>query len=191
MGGCLLVDHKMERLSARQREKLQVAPVKVVATPYPQVGHTSSTLPSMHNPLPPSSTLDVLDGLYASNATSVFLEQQGRINEVKRVEEQRQLDLDVLEEADYQMAVAESLDLPYIVPATSSSSSLSTLVGTTTPSTLPTPTTIRTIPHNALNITQHMNKDWMRPVEDKTKMPRRLNWEGGGNCFTIIFWEQV
>ncbi len=160
MGGCHLADHKMERLSARQQEKFQVAPVKVV-TPYPSVAHT---LPQIRNPFPPSPTLEVLDGLYASDPTSVFLEQQGRINEAKRVEEQWQLELEVLEEVDYQMAVAQSLELPYIAPATSSSSSLFTLVGTTTPSNPSTPTPICTIPHNTLNITQHMNEDWMRAV---------------------------
>ena len=173
-GGCHLADHKTSRLSTRQQEKLQVA----LPTPY--------FLP-VPDPRPrsPTSISDALDGLYSSNPTTIFLGQEGRINEVKQVEEQRQVDLKAREEADYQMAIAQSLDLPYMAPTTSTTlptSSISRLSGHSAPQ--PTP-------RNVSNITQHMNKDWMRPVEDKTKIPRRPNREGGDNCFTIIFWDKV
>ena len=48
---------------------------------------------------------------------SIFLEQQEHVNEANRVEEQEQLTLDAQEEVNYQMAVAQSLDLSYISPA--------------------------------------------------------------------------
>ena len=118
---------------------------------------------------------------------TIFLGQEGHINEVKQVEKQRQVDLEAREEADYQMAIAQSLDLPYMAPTTSTTHLLPTSsIGQLGGHSAPQPT-----PRNVSNITQHMNKDWMQPVEDKMIIPHHPNREGGDNCFTIIFWNKV
>lgn len=59
------------------------------------------------------------------------------------------------------------------------------------PSTKPI-TTVRTIPYRPLTskpgIKEHMSEDWMRPVVDNTKKPKRRNRINLDNTFSLIFW---
>ena len=201
-GGCQLQGHKPERLSARQREKLQVNQLVSPA-------NTSGSLPPLD-----SSVIEALQGLYRSNPTSAFVNQ-----------DLEQLDLEAQEEVNYQRAIASSLDLPFITPLVIPRPSTSTKLETPphspsaraiassldlpfiTPLVIPRPSMfteletpphspsaqnpVHTVPYKSSGITQHMNEDWMRPVEDKTKKPRRPNLKSNDNCFTIIFWDEV
>ena len=169
-GGCRLQNHKPERLSVRQQEKLRVS----LSVPMASFSSPSQLLPPLNPP--------ILEAFHGLDPTSASLNHEKHLDEVRRTEEQRQLDLEAREEADYQRAIAQSLDLSYTsrvdIPSPSTSSSV-------------TQKPVRTVPYKTSGITQHMNEAWMRPVEDKTKKPRRLNLESSGNSFTIIFWDEV
>jgi hypothetical protein len=131
--------------------------------------------------------LQTLDSLISSNPTAQFLEQQSQLAQEKSMQEEHALRTEAQEEADYQLALARSLDLPFITPTAPAN-----VVAISGPSKPPTPIpAVRTVPHPVPKITQHMNEVWMRPVEDNTKKPWRRNRGDLDNRFTIIFWEQV
>ena len=91
------------------------------------------------------------------------------------------------EEQEFQMAIAESLGVPYTVPDESrASSSRSTSVTSN-----PAPPKVQTIPYQPPNITQHMNESWMRPTVDNTKKARTVNRGDLDNHFVLVFWGQV
>jgi len=54
---------------------------------------------------------------------------------------------------------------------------------------------VRTIPYRAPapkpGIKEHMSEDWMRPVVDNTKKPKRRNRINLDNTFSLIFWHAV
>ena len=138
--------------------------------------------------LPPLNTsiVQMLEGLTPRDPTPRFLEQQLQLVQEKDAQEQRALDLEAQEEEEYQTAIAHSLDLPYITPTALTNGAV--VAG---PSKSSTPIPVRTVPNVGPKITHHMNEDWMRPVEDNTKKPQRLNRGDLDTRFTIIFWKEV
>ena len=143
-------------------------------------------------PLDPSISFRSLELFLAADPTVMLLQQEQEKAEVESMHEQREDQLAVQEEADYQQAVSNSLGLSYIVPASPAplapSASGSGLHGAL-PTVIPT---VRTVPYCPPKITQHLNDNWMRPTQDNTpkarKVVRKPNLD---NRFTIIFWGKV
>jgi hypothetical protein len=50
---------------------------------------------------------------------------------------------------------------------------------------------VRTVPYRPPNIREHMSEDWMRPPEDRTKKPKRVNRINLDNRFSLVFWYEV
>ncbi|KJA27630.1 hypothetical protein HYPSUDRAFT_197824 [Hypholoma sublateritium FD-334 SS-4] len=56
----------------------------------------------------------------------------------------------------------------------------------------PQPSTVRTVPYHSKPITCHMNKDWMREPEDRTKQAKKvMSRLGLDTTFTIVFWRRA
>jgi hypothetical protein len=177
--GCLLRDHNVGKLSSDKPRKF--------ANPNPNPSLNSAGSAPNLLLLHDTSILQTLDSLTSSNPTAQFLEQQSRLEQEKSTQEQHALDMEAQEEADYQLALARSLDLPFITHTAPANG-----VAVSGPSKSPTPIpAIHTVPNPVPKITHHMNEVWMRPVEDNTKKPWRRNRGDLDNRFTIIFWEQV
>lgn len=164
-----------------------------------------------------STINDALSKLVAENATSRFLEQGRQEMEAESHRAENEIVEEEREEREYQMAIAASLGIPYTMPDTAGpdphrSSSLlhNAVTGLNPPFLLHddpnppmsssynpsssfsrTPPVIQTVPYQPPNITQHMNKSWMRPTVDNTKKTRTVNRGDLDNHFVLVFWGQV
>jgi hypothetical protein len=192
--GCSLRAHSFDQLTSRQQSKLAAAAVPIPADYYfpPLDGYDTATQ----------------NAITTQDPVILFLDK-----------EQQQLEDD--EKEQYQAAVAASLSVPHTSHLISSTSSSrippesftlsepspslfplasphgSAMPPATPPSWPPTkPTTaVRTIPFQApapkTGPKEHMSEDWMRPVVDNTKNPKRRNRINLDNTFSLIFWHAV
>ncbi|KAF8804504.1 hypothetical protein BYT27DRAFT_7071774, partial [Phlegmacium glaucopus] len=95
-----------------------------------------------------------------------------------------------ISQTGYISATNSSLLCPMLpfMPATSVISGPSRpVVPLSSPSTTPS-STVQTVPYQPPSITQHMNKDWMRPTVDNTKKAKRPNRVNLDNRFSLVLW---
>jgi hypothetical protein len=136
-------------------------------------------------------TNKLLEGIAADNATLV--KQADQQQEAKRAQQAQEAAIEHQEEQDFQIALAASLGR--LLPVAGAPEPLS---GSTTnppatrlvlPSTIPSH--VHTVPYHSPTITQHMSTEWMRPMVDNTKKPRKAYQNNPDHRFFLVFWGKV
>jgi hypothetical protein len=192
---CTVRDHRVEHLSARQREKQKA---RSSGTLHPPFASTSNfnyehTLPPLNdftnNPLETRS-------IVADNPRALAT-QADKQQEAGEHAQQAQEAIEHQEEQDFQNALAASLCPPLPVAGAPESSFLSGITVTTNPpatrllpSMIPS-TSVHTVPYHPPTITQHMSTEWMRPMVDNTKKPRKAYQNNPDHRFFLVFWGKV
>ena len=101
------------------------------------------------------------------------------------------------EEHDFQAGITVSLGLPALAavsitpPASSSHHSLSIPIPRASSSAMTTPNHLHTLPYHPPNITHHMNSDWMRPFEDRSKETPKRRKRDPNQRFRLVFCREV
>lgn len=201
--GCNVRSHNFAQLSDRQRSKLP----ELSATPQANKFSLDPSLRAMssasyetsdsifNHPSPPVSHLnDEEKQQYEAAITASLQPTTTPFLSPSNIEEDQQ---------QYAAAIAASLRFPVIPDAFSPSSSQVSMSShppsgssrpavpiTSHPSTNPS-TKVRTVPYRPPNIREHMSEDWMRPPEDRTKKPKRVNRINLDNRFSLVFWYEV
>ena len=149
-------------------------------------------------PLPPS-TIQILQDIRNSDPTVSFLANEDRRRQEEQLAAKQERLIVQQEERIFQAGVAASLGLPVAVsstpPASTSHHSPPSLVNpiplqaSSSPTT--TPNHLRTLPYRPPNITHHMNSDWMRPFEDRSKETPKHHKRDPNQRFRLVFWGEV
>lgn len=185
-------DHRVEHLSTRQREKQKARFSGTLHPPFasasnPNYDHTLLPLDDFTNIL--------LNGTAADNPIQVDKQQ-----EAKHAQQAREAAIEHQEEQDFQIALAASLGRPLLPVAGAPLAGPSLSSGSTanppetrtrlSPSMIPS-TSVHTVPYHPPTITQHMSTEWMRPMVDNTKKPRKAYQNNPEHRFFLVFWGKV
>jgi len=204
--GCSLRAHSFDQLTSRQRGKLAVPTVPAPADYLPPLNAYDTA---------------ALNAITAHDPVILFLDKEQKRAETEHLQNEQVLQLEDDEEEQYQAAIAASLAVVHTTHLLGSTSSswippesftplapsppsftLAPPSGSAAPPaaplsrslTIPT-TAVRTIPFRAPapkpGPKEHMSVDWMRPVVDNTKKPKRRNRINLDNTFSLIFWHAV
>jgi hypothetical protein len=205
--GCNLRAHNLDQLTSRQRGKLAVPTLPAPADNLPPFNVSDTT------------ALDAMTG-HDPVVIFLEQEKQRAKAERSQNLRTLQLEDDWEEQYQDAIAasLAVSRTTPHLANPASSSriSSESFVLSAPLPSLLPLAspsgfsmpptaphsrlltkptTTVRTIPYrpptSKPGIKEHMSEDWMRPVVDNTKKPKRRNRINLDNTFYLIFWHTV
>lgn len=210
--GCNVRSHTLAQLSARQRGKLPEPSATPQADEFPldpSLYAMSSGAsyefqdPHFVHPSPPVSHLNDEEKQQFEAAITTSLQPTTTAFIFPSTTEEDQL--------QYAAAITASLRLPDTLSPSSPQVSMSShppsefqgSVSTAGPgssrpaihvtshsSTTPS-TKVRTVPYRPPNIKEHMSEDWMRPPEDRTKKPKRVNRINLDNRFSLVFWYEV
>lgn len=186
-GGCTAPKHQLQYLSVRQQTRRLHPPAVTLPAP-------PSTLPSVRAF---TSMQHILESVPLPTPMLPPLHQDQRPQEEQlSAEEERQIVQQ--EEHDFQAGIAASLGLPVtasITPPALTSQlpppSLSTPILPGPAVTTTTPNQLRTLPYRTPNITRHMNSDWMRPLDDRSKETPRRRKRDPNQRFRLVFWGEV
>ena len=205
-GGCTAPKHQPQHLSLRQQQK-QRSRLPLPAPPtlsptqqdFTSIQHILDSVPrptQILPPLPPSE-LRTLQNIRNSDPTLSFFAQEDQCRQGEQLDAEQARLIAQQEERDFQASVAASLGLPAAVPviplASTSRQSppLPSLSNPTPQASSSTTNALRTIPYRPSNIMHHMNTDWMRPFEDRSKETPKRRKRDPNQRFRLVFWGWV
>lgn len=175
--GCSAPGHQYNRLTTKQQERLKICH----PPPPPAV-----CVPRLTLPFGPALSDEAFFNSLREEMPSIRLVAEG--NKRARVEAAEASQLEEQEdeeEHNFQATIAASLGLPYTVPHHLSGPS-SSFPASASSSQQPTPAASSARPN-----TQHMNKVWMRPYEDRTAKRKTRVRSNMDHRFRVVFWGDV
>lgn len=139
--------------------------------------------------------MQALQDIRNSDPALAFLANEDRRRQEEQLAAEKESRIALQEERDFQAGVAASLGLPSAVPITPPPSTsqyppppFSTPVIQASTSTTTNANHLRTVPYRTPNITRHMNSDWMRPLEDRSKETPKRRKRDPNQRFRLVFW---
>jgi hypothetical protein len=180
--------------------QLALSTLPATAPPLRDFASMQHILESMPLPLQmlPPSEMQAFQDIRNSDPTLSFFANEDRHQQEKQLVAEQERLIVQQEEHNFQAGVAVSLGLPAVVSITPPAStshhmppSPSTPIPRASSSTTTTLNHLRTLPYRPPNITHHMNSDWMRPFEDRSKETPKRHKRDPNQRFRLVFWSKV